>query len=117
MANLIPIRGWLLFMVLFYAPVLQAQETAPSKNDPREQPVAPYLAPLPAGSTSVMALNSPLGAGEQSQARGNDKPLGGVQAPTLGPAFGARNFLVPSFSATSQLSTSSTGAGFGQPTD
>src|SRR5580704_14628526 len=117
MAKLILIPGWMLFAVLLYAPVIRAQETAPAKNDPREQPLAPYLAPLPAGSTSAMALNSPLGAGEQVQVGGSDQPLSGVQAPTLGPGVGARNFLVPSFSATSQLGTNSTGAGFGQPSD
>jgi len=117
MAKLIRVRGWVLFAVLLYVPVVQAQETAPGKNDPREQPVTPYLAPLPAGSTSVMTLNSPLGAGEQVQVGGSDQPLSSVQAPTLGSAVGARNFLVPSFSAISQLSTSATGAGFGQPTD
>jgi hypothetical protein len=117
MAKLILIRGWVLFVVLLYAPVIRAQETAPAKTDPREQPVAPFLAPLPAGSTSAMALNSPLGAGEQVQVGGSDQPLSGVQAPTLGPGVGARNFLVPSFSATSQLGTGSTGAGFGQPSN
>src|SRR5580704_11050243 len=117
MAKLIRIRGWMFFAMFLCASVVQAQATDPAKNDPREQPVAPYLAPLPAGSTSVMALNSPLGAGEQVQAGGNDQPLSGIQVPTLAPAFGARNFLVPSFSATSQLGTNSTGAGFGQPTD
>jgi hypothetical protein len=117
MANLILIRGWVLFAVLLYAPVVQAQETPPSKNDPREQPVTPYLAPLPAGSTSVMALNSPIGAGEQVQTGGNNQPLSGAQAPTLGPNVGARNFLVPSFSATSQMATSSSAAGISRPTD
>ena len=103
--------------LFLYAPVVRAQATDPAKNDPRYQPVAPYLAPLPAGSTSVMALNSPLGAGEQVQAGGSDQPLSGVQAPTLGPGVGALNFLVPSLSAITQLSTSSPGAGFGQPAD
>ncbi len=75
-------------------------------------------APLPAGSTSVLALNSPLGATtEQVQLAGNDRPLSGVQAPTLGPNLGAANSLVPSFSAMSQLATSSSAAGFVQPTD
>jgi hypothetical protein len=117
MANLIQIRGCVVLAVLLYASAVQAQETTPSKNDPREQPTAPYLAPLPAGSTSVMALNSPLGAGEQVQAGGNNQPLSGVQAPTLGPAVGARNFLVPSFSATSQMATSSSAAGISRPTN
>ena len=117
MAKLIRIRGWVLLAVFLYAPVVQAQETDPAKNDPREQPVAPYLAPLPAGSTSVLALNSPLGQTEAIQVAGNDRPLSGVQAPTLGPIVGARNFLVPSFSATSQMATSSSAAGIGRPTD
>ena len=117
MAKLFHIHGWVLLAVLLYAPVNEAQETAPAKNDPREQPVAPYLVPLPAGSTSVLALNSPLGAGtEQVQLAGTDRPLSGVQEPSLGPTFGARNSLVPSFSAMSQLATSSSSAGFVQPT-
>lgn len=116
MVKLILIRGCMLVALFLYAPLVQAQETAPSKNDPREQPATPYLAPLPAGSTSVMTLNSPLGAGEQVQAGGNNQPLSGVQAPTLGPTVAAGNFLVPSFSATSQLATSSSAAGISRPT-
>jgi len=99
------------------APAAGAQETGPAKNDPREQPVAPYPAPLPAGSTSVLALNSPQGATGDAQMAGNNRPLSGLQEPTLGPAVGAHNFLAPSLSATSQLGTSSTGAGFGQPAE
>jgi hypothetical protein len=117
MAKLIRIRGWLLLATFLYAPFAQAQETDPVKNDPRDQPVAPYLAPLPAGSTSVLALNSPLGASEQMQLAGNEQPLSGVQASTLGPAVGARNFLVPSFSATSQMATNPSASGIGHPTD
>jgi hypothetical protein len=117
MAKRMRIRSCVLFAMFLAAPVAWAQETGPAKNDPREQPVAPYPAPLPAGSTSVLALNSPQGATNDVQMSGNDRPLSGVQEPTLGPAGGARNFLVPSFSATSQLSTGSTGAGFGQPAD
>jgi hypothetical protein len=117
MAKPILIWGWVVLAVLLNAPAVQSQETAPSKNDPREQPVAPFVAPLPAGSSSVLALNSPLGAGEQVQVGGSNQPLSGVQAPTLGPAVGARNFLAPSLSATSQFSSGSTGAGFGQPAD
>jgi len=117
MTNLIVIRRSLVLAALLYASVIQAQETTSSKNDPREQPVIPYLLPLPAGSTSVMALNSPLGAGEQVQVGGNNQPLSSVLSPTLGPTVGARNFLVPTVSATSQFSTGSTGAGFGQPAD
>jgi hypothetical protein len=117
MAKLIRIRCWVLFVVFLSAPIVQAQETDPAKNDPREQPVAPYLAPLPAGSSSVLALNSPLGGGEQVQLAGNQQPLSGVQASTVGPVVGARNFLVPSFSATSQLATNSSSTGIGHPTD
>ncbi len=117
MAKLIRIRVLVFFAMFLCASVVQAQATDPAKNDPREQPLAPYLAPLPAGSTSVLALNSPLGTGEQVQAGGNDQPLSGVQAPTLGPTVGARNFLVPSFSAMSQMATSTSGAGISRPTD
>jgi len=111
------IQGWVLFSIFLAAPVAWAQETGPAKNDPREQPVVPYPAPLPAGSTSALALTAPPGATGDVQMAGNDRPLSGVQAPTLGPAVGARNFLLPSFTATSQFSTSSTGVGFGQPAD
>jgi|HubBroStandDraft_1064217.scaffolds.fasta_scaffold24960_3 hypothetical protein len=117
MVKLMRIQGCVLFAMFLAAPVAWAQETGPAKDDPREQPAAPYLAPLPAGSTSVLALNSPLGATGDVQTAGNDRPLSGVQEPTLGPAVGAGNFLAPSFSATSQLGTNSTGAGFGQPSD
>jgi hypothetical protein len=117
MAKLIRIRGWLLLTMFLFAPVAHAQDTDPAKSDPREQPVAPYLAPLPAGSTSVLTLNSPLGAGEQMQLTGNEQPLSGVQSSTLGPVVGASNFLVPSFSATSQLATNSSAPGISHPTD
>ena len=117
MTKLICIHSWVLLAVFLCGPVVKAQETDPAKNDPREQPLAPLPAPLPAGKTSVLALNSPLWAGEEVQSVGNDQLLSSVQAPTLGPITGARNFLVPSFSATSQLAMSSSGLGFGQPTD
>jgi hypothetical protein len=117
MAKLIRMWDWALFAVLLCGSVAQAQETDPAKTDLREQPVAPFPAPLPAARTSVLALNSPLGIGEEVQSAGNDQPLSGVQAPTLGPAVGAQNFLVPSFSATSQLATSSSSSGFSRPTD
>jgi len=116
MAKLIRIHGWALLAVFLYAPIIQAQGTDATRPEPGEQPAAPYLAPMPAGSTSVLTLNSPLGgATDQVQLAGNDRPLSGVQEPTLGPTFGARNFLVPSFSATSQLATSSSAPGFAQP--
>jgi hypothetical protein len=117
MVELIRIRGWLLLAAFLCAPVIHAQETDPVKSDPREQPVAPYLAPLPAGSTSVLALNSPLGGGQEIPLAGNEQPLSGVQASTLGPVVGVTNFIVPSFSATSQLATNSTATGIGHPTD
>lgn len=117
MAKLIRIHSSVILAVFLSAPVVMAQETDPAKNDPREQPLAPLPAPLPAGKTSVLALNSPLWAGEEIQSVGNDQLLSSVQAPTLGPVVSARNFLVPSFSATSQLAMSSSGAGFAQPTD
>jgi len=117
MAKLINVWCSVFFTVFLCAAAAHAQETDPAKVDPRQQPVAPYVAPLAAGSSSVLALNSPIGAGEEVQVAGNDQPLSGVQAPTLGPSMGARNFLVPSFSATSQLATSSSAAGFTRPTD
>jgi hypothetical protein len=122
MAKLIRKHSWVLLLVLFNAPAVLAQETDPTKTDPtkpdpREQPVAPYAAPVPAGRTSILAPNFPPGQNDEVQLAGNDQPLSGVQVPTLGPVVGARNFLLPSFSATSQLATSSSGAGIGGPTD
>jgi hypothetical protein len=117
MAKLIRMWGWVLFAVLLCRPAVQAQEADPAKTDLREQPVAPFAAPLPAARTSVLALNSPIGTGAEVQSAGNDQPLSGVQAPTLGSAVSAQNYLVPSFSATSQLATSSSSSGFSRPTE
>jgi len=116
MLNPIRNHGLVLLAVILCAPALGAQETDPAKNDPREQPAAPYPAPLPAGSTSVLALNSPDGSDTDVQGGGNNRPLSGVQEPTLGPALGASNFLVPSINVMSQMSTSSSSSGYGEPT-
>jgi hypothetical protein len=117
MVKLTRILGCVLLVVVLHVQTGQAQDIDPTKNDPREQPVTPYPAPLPAGSSSVLALNSPLGTTEQVQIAGNNRPLSGVQEPTLGPLVGARNFLVPSVSVMSQLATSSSASGFSQPTE
>src|ERR1700675_4504347 len=117
MAKHIGIQGCVLFAVLLAAPVNQAQETDAAKNDTREQPVASYPAALPAGSTSLLTLNPPPGGAEDIQLAGYDRPLSGVQGPTLGPTLGAGNFLVPSFSATTQLATNSSASGFVRPTE
>lgn len=111
MAKLIRILGCAVLLVMAYLPVVQAQETDPAKPDPREQPVTPYPAALPAGSTSILALDSNAGV----QAAPGDRPLSGVQEQTLGPNLGARNFLAPSISVTSQLATNSSASGFSQP--
>jgi hypothetical protein len=116
MAELMRIRGWVLVLAVLFVPAIQAQGTDADKNDKREQPVAPYAPPLPAGKTSVLALNLPQGATEETEVAGNNRPLGGVQEPTLGPILGARNFLVPSISIVSQMATSSSGSGFSRPT-
>src|ERR1700675_1634333 len=117
MAKLIRIHGWLLFAVFLSVPaLLQAQGTDSAKNDPREQPVAAYPAPQPAGSSSVLALNSPEGSTDGVQVAGTNRPLSGVQEPTLGPILGARNFLAPSISVTSQMATSSSVSGYDRPT-
>jgi hypothetical protein len=117
MAKLMRIKGWLLLAGLLCVSAIRAQETDPAKNDSREQPVAPYPAPLPAGSSSILAPNSLQGMSEEVQLAGNDRPLSGVQAPTLGPVLGSGNFLLPSFSATSQMETSSSASGFVRPTE
>jgi hypothetical protein len=116
MAKLFRIHSWVLLLVIPYVPAVQAQQSDSTKNDPREQPVAPSPAPLPAGSTSVLALISSQVPTAEVQAAGNNRPLSGVQEPTLGPNLGARNFLVPSISVTSQLATNSTGSGYARPT-
>jgi hypothetical protein len=116
MAKLMRILGGVLLLAVLFVPAVQAQETDADKNDKREQPVAPFTPPLPAGKTSVLGMNLPQGATEETEIAGNNRPLGGVQEPTLGPILGARNFLAPSISVMSQMSTSSPGAGFGRPT-
>jgi hypothetical protein len=115
MAKLMRLRGWLFLAVFLFAPVIHAQETNPPKNDPPTPPVAPYLAPLPAGGTSFLTMNSPIGGTVDVQSEGNNQPLSGVLPSTLGPVVAARNYLVPSFSATSQLATGSSGSGFSEP--
>ncbi len=116
MAKLIYICSWALFAAILYVPVVQAQGTDSDKNDKREQPVAPYAPPLPAGKTSVLALNLPQGSTEETEVAGNNRPLSGVQEPTLGPILGARNFLIPSINVMSQMATSSSVAGYDRPT-
>jgi hypothetical protein len=116
MAKLFRIHGWVLLAVILYLPAVQGQQTDSAKNDPREQPVAPFAAPLPAGSTGVLALLSPQTPTEEVQVAGNNRPLSGVQEPTLGPNLGARNFLLPSISVMSQMATNSSGSGYARPT-
>ena len=116
MTKLIRIYGWVFVAMISYVPALQAQGNDQAKPASSEQPVAPYSAPMPAGSSSALALNPP-GQTDEIQLVGNDRPLSGVQAPSLGPTEGAHNFLLPSFSATSQLGTSASGSGLGQPTE
>ena len=113
MAKLIHSCGWALLAVILSVPAVQAQGTDSDKNDKREQPVAPYAPPLPAGKTSVLYMNLPQGATEETQIAGNNRPLSGVQEPTLGPATAIGNFLVPSISGMSQMSASSAPAGYG----
>jgi hypothetical protein len=116
MAKLFRIHSWVLLLVIPYVPAVQAQQSDSAKNDPREQPAPPSPAPLPAGSTSALTLISSQSATAEVQVAGNNRPLSGVQEPTLGPNLGARNFLVPSISVTSQLATNSTGSGYARPT-
>ncbi len=114
MVKPIRILGWALLAVIVFVPAVQAQETDAPKNDPREQPVAPIPAPLPAGSTSILALNP--GQANEAQATGSHWPLSGVEEPTLGPRFGGRNFLLPSVSVMSQMATNYSGSGYVGPT-
>jgi hypothetical protein len=112
MAKLIRILGWALLAEILCVQAVPAQGTDGAKPDPREQPVAPYSAALPAGSSSIMTSDSNAGV----QAAPGDRPLSGLQEQTLGPKLGARNFLVPSLSVTSQVATNSTASGFDKPT-
>jgi hypothetical protein len=105
-AKLNHICGWVLLAAILTVPSVQAQGTDEDKNDKREQPAAPYTPPLPAGKTSVLAMNLPQGSAEETEVAGNNRPLSGVQEPTLGPILGARNFLVPSINVMSQMATS-----------
>lgn len=88
-------------------PTVRAQGTEAAKPEPGVQPVAPYQPPLPAGSSSILALNP----NSEIPVAGDDRPLSGVQDQTLSPNLGARNVLVPSFTVVSQMTTS----GFSQP--
>jgi hypothetical protein len=107
------IHGWGLLAMMLCAPAVQAQQTEDTKNDPREQPVAPIRAPLLAGSTSLLNSTQPT---EEVQATGNNWPLSGIEEPTLGPRFAARNFLLPSVIVMSQMATNYSGSGYGRPT-
>lgn len=101
-----------LFAAVLSVPAGRAQGTDAAKPEPAVQPVAPYQPPLPAGSTSILALNPnsdiPVG--------GDNRPLSGVQGETLVPNLGARNVLVPSFTVVSQMAVGSSSSGFSQPT-
>ncbi len=94
------------------APAARAQGTDGPKPEPGVQPVAPYQPPLPAGSTSVLALNP----NSDIPVDGADRPLSGVLAQTLGANLGPRNVLVPSFTVVSQMAIGSSASGFSEPT-
>lgn len=111
----IRIHGWVLLAATVFAPAVHAQQTDAPKNDPREQPVAPFQATLPARITGVLALNSDQPPTEEVQATDRNWPLSGVEEPTLGPRFGARNFLLPSVTVMSQIATNYSGSGYGGP--
>jgi hypothetical protein len=93
-------------------PAARAQGPDGAKPEPGVQPVAAYQPPLPAGSTSILALNP----NSDIPVAGDDRPLSGIQDQTLGPNLGPRNVLVPSFTAVSQLATGSSVSGFSEPT-
>jgi hypothetical protein len=112
MAKLARIFYWVLLAVIVCVPAIRAQGTDESKPEPAVQPVAPFQPPLPAGSTSILALNP----SSEIPVAGDDRPLSGVQDPTLSPRLGARNVLVPSFTVTSQLATGASGTGLVTPT-
>lgn len=111
MAKLARISAWVFLAVILYMPTVRGQGTDAAKPEPGVQPVAPYQPPLPAGSTSVLALNP----SSDIPVAGDDRPLSGVQDQTLGQNLGAPNLLAPSFTAVSQMATGSSASGFSQP--
>jgi hypothetical protein len=111
MAKLIRIRRWALLAVILYVPAVQAQGTDPAKSDPREHPVAPAAPFIPSGSTNESTVNSSADV----RAATDNHPLSGVQELSPSPNLGARNFLVPSISVMSQMSTGSSGSGLSRP--
>jgi hypothetical protein len=115
MVKLIHILGWMLFGLILLVPKIQAQQNDQPKNDPREQPVAPYPAFVSSGGISDLSLDSPQAPTTEVQVPAVERPPSGVQELNLSPNLAARNFLVPSVNVTSQLATSSTATGFGSP--
>jgi hypothetical protein len=111
MPKTIRMHGWALLAVSVFVPAVHAQQTDAPNNVPREQPVAPFPAPLPAGSTSVLALNPGQAPTDEAQTAGSNWPLSGVEEPTPGPRFGVRNFLLPSVTLMTQMATNFSGAG------
>jgi hypothetical protein len=111
MVKLVHISYWVLIAVVLCAPTVLAQGTDAAKPEPGVQPVAPYQPPLPAGSTSILALNP----SSEIPVAGDNRPLSGVQDQTLSPNLGPRNALVPSFTVVSQMATSSSASGISQP--
>jgi hypothetical protein len=101
----------LLVAAVLCVPAARSQGTDAAKPEPGVQPVAPYQPPLPAGSTSVLALNP----NSDIPVAGDDRPLSGVQEQTLGANLGPRNVLTPSFTVVSQLATGSSASGFSEP--
>jgi hypothetical protein len=101
----------LLVAAVLCVPAARAQGTDGAKPEPGVQPVASYQPPLPAGSTSVLALNP----NSDIPVAGDDRPLSGVQEQTLGANLGPRNVLTPSFTVVSQLATGSSASGFSEP--
>jgi hypothetical protein len=112
MAKLARIFYGVLFVVILCAALARAQGTDAPKPEPGVQPVAPYQPPLPAGSTSILALNPD----SDLPVAGDGRPLSGLQDQTLATNLGARNVLVPSFTAVSQMATGLSGSGFSEPT-
>jgi hypothetical protein len=103
--------GALLASVLC-VPAVRAQGTDAAKPEPGVQPAAPYQPPLPAGSTSILALNP----NSDIPVDGADRPLSGVQGQSLGLNSGPSNVLVPSFIVVSQAAVGSSASGFSEPT-
>jgi len=123
MPTLIRIHGLVFLAVTLFVSAVQAQDADSAKNDPREQPVAPYptgrsLFPgiLSSGSADDSDLNISQAPTTGTQVAADDRPLSGVQEMTMGSNMGVRNFILPSINVVSSVALNSSASGPDRPT-